>query len=130
MKQSKFDNRIAIHYFFMKIWSSRCQKTAKVTKVPYLLDIKNDYFTIFFYNSAIATVALNFRFVGCNKKEPALKNGDLRTWCALCVGANGQVTEKFYCGIYFVTWWFQKSLFKEHFGITKKKKLKIMNRDI
>ena len=60
-----------------------------VTKVPYLQDITNGYFSIFFgeagmidtiklYNSVIATGDLVFRFVHCNKKEPGVKNGELR----------------------------------------------------
>ena len=73
----------------MKVWSNRCQNTANVTKVPYLQDIKNDYFSIYFgeaemidtiklYNSVIATGDLVFRFVRCSKKEPGLKNVELR----------------------------------------------------
>lgn len=134
IKQSKFDNRITIRYFFIKVWSNRCHKTAKVTKVPYLLDITNDYFSIFFgeagmivtiklYNSAIATGDLIFRFVRCNKKESLPKNGELRTWCALPIGVYGQVTENFYGGTHCIAWLLLKYFFKESIGIILKNKL-------
>ena len=78
IKQSKFEYRITICYLFMKIWSNRCQETANVTKVPYLLDVTNDYFSVFFReagmintiklcNSAIAMGDSSFRFIRCNQ---------------------------------------------------------------
>ena len=76
-------------YFFMEVSSNQCQNTAKVTKVPYLQDVTNDYFSVLFreagmigtiklYNSVIAAGDLVFRLVRCNEKEPGLKNGRLR----------------------------------------------------
>ena len=80
---------------------------AKVSKVPYLLDVLNDYFSIFFgeagmidtiqlYNSTIAMDDLIFRFLHCNKKESVPKNDELRNLMLLGIGVYGQVIEKFY----------------------------------
>ena len=64
-------------------------KNENVTKVPYLLDVTNDYFSVFFgeagmintiklCNSAIATGDLSFRFIRCNQNGSVPKIGELR----------------------------------------------------
>lgn len=99
-------------------------KNANVTKVPYLLDVTNGYFTVFFgeagmintirlYNSATATGDSSFRFICCNQNGPVPKICWITT--LMGIGVYGQ----FYWGAHCVPWWLQKSSFMESTSIMK-----------
>ena len=94
-------------------------ETANVTKVPYLLNVTNYYFIVFFgearmistiklYNSAIATGYSSFKFVCCNQNGSVPKIWWITTLMHFAyIGVYGRVIENFYCWAFF---WLSLSL--------------------